>query len=406
MAKDKHLEDLTQDKDESDEVDEIKNYAKDKSLQEKLSKIYEQVTTGFKEEKQDQSDNIDEYWDIYNCDLGENQQYDGDSQIYEPIVHDAIEARRKRFTGMAFPNVGSNFEVISEQGDMPTSTTATLQQYIKKVNLRSIVSTLFLNGDVEGQWSLMPDWKTSERTIKQKIKKPIEGTDEYTVEIEEQTIYDEGPELTIIPAQDLWMFPATASNVQDCEIVAVALRLTDEAIDDKVDEGIFLKGAVKLLQKDAGEDQVKWAEKERTKDAGVRMKAGQKFSLIYMVFAKLKLDGEKCPAIIYFGGPSNVLGVIKNPYWSQKIPIITEPISRVAGSAWGKSMVAPVAALQYQLNDISNMGQDSAMYTLMPIVMTDPMKNPQYSSMVMAMAAVWSTSPNDTKVIEFPEILN
>jgi len=44
------------------------------------------------------------------------------------------------------------------------------------------------------------------------------------------------------------------------------------------------------------------------------------------------------------------------------------------------------------------------MYSLMPIVMTDPLKNPQYSSMVMAMAAVWSTNPNDTKVIEFPPL--
>jgi hypothetical protein len=40
----------------------------------------------------------------------------------------------------------------------------------------------------------------------------------------------------------------------------------------------------------------------------------------------------------------------------------------------------------------------------MPIVMTDPLKNPQYSSMVMAMAAVWSTNPNDTKVVEFPPL--
>lgn len=382
--------------------DKPKNYAKDSSIQEKLTKIYEQITSGFKEEKKKQSDAIDEYWDIYNCELGDNQQYEGDSHIFEPIVHDAIEARRKRFTGMTFPNVGSNIEVVSEQGDTPSQTLATLQKYVKTTNLRAIVSTLFLNGDVEGQWSVMPDWKRSERTITTKVKKSTD-TEDYS-DVEEETIVEEGPTVTVIPAQDLWIYPATVADIQDAEIVAVALRMTDDALDEKVDEGVFLKAAVKKLQRDAGEDAVKWAEKERSGEAGIKMKAGQKFTLVYMAFTKLKLGGKKVPAIIYFGGSNNVLGVIKNPYWSQKIPVISEPVNRVAGSAWGKSMVSPVSALQYQLNDISNMGQDSAMYTLMPIVMTDPLKNPQYSSMVMAMAAVWSTSPADTKILDFPPL--
>src|SRR6185312_11697840 len=207
-----------------------------------------------KEEKKDQSESIDEYWDIYNCVLGENQQYDGDAQVYEPIVHDAIEARRKRFTGMTFPSVGNNIEVISEQGNSPGETLAILQRHVRETDLRSAVSTLFLNGDVEGQWSIMPDWKRKERTITRK---------------EKETIVDEGPDVTIIPAQDLWVFPATVSDIQDAEIVSVALRLTEDALDEKVEEGVFLKAAVKKLAKDAGEDQAKWAQKERSGEAGI-----------------------------------------------------------------------------------------------------------------------------------------
>lgn len=391
-----------------DEVEEkkekIKNYANDPKIKEKCSKIYEQIVSGFKEEKKNQSEAIDEYWDVYNYKLGDNQQYDGDAQIFEPIVRDAVEARRKRFTGMTFPNVGSNIEVVSEQGDNPSATLSILQGHVKETKLRSIVSTVFLNGDVEGQWSIMPDWKRKERKVTNKVVKPIEGTTEDYQDIEEETIVDEGPDLTVIPAQDLWVFPSTISDIQDAEIACIALRLTDDAIDEKVEEGVFIKSVVKKLQKDSGEDAVKWAEKSRSGEAGIKIKAGQKFTLIYMAFAKLKIDGEKRPAIIYFGGSDSILGVIKNPYWSQKIPIISEPVDKVAGSFWGRSKVAPVATLQYQLNDISNMGQDSAMYSLMPIVMTDPLKNPQYSSMVMAMAAVWSTSPNDTKVVEFPPL--
>lgn len=384
--------------------DKLKNYANSKALQDKCAKLYDQIVTGFREEKKDQNDTIEECWDIYNCELGDSQQYDGDSEIYEPIVHDALEARRKRFTGMCFPNVGSNLEVISEQGDMPAATLSVLQRYIKDTNLRAVASTLFLNGDIEGQWSVMPGWKHKERKITRKVQKNLEGTTEDYSDVEEETIIDEGPELTVLPAQDLWVFPPTISDIQDAEIVAVAMRLTTDAIDEMVKEGTFLKEKVDLLVKDGAEEKVIWAEKKRASEAGIKLKAGQKFALIYMAFCKLKLDGEKKPAIVYLGGPDLILGVIANPYWNQKIPVISEPVDKVAGSFWGRSKVKPVAPLQYELNDITNMGMDSAMYSLMPIVMTDPLKNPQYSSMVMAMAAVWSTNPNDTKVIEFPPL--
>lgn len=384
--------------------EKIKNYASNKDLQERCCKLYDQVLTGFREEKKDQNDSIEECWDIYNCELGDNQQYDGDSQIYEPIVHDAVEARRKRFTGMTFPNVGNNLEVISEQGDMPQATMSVLQRYIKDTNLRAVASVLYLNGDVEGQWSVMPGWKRKERKITRKVQKTVDGTTEEYSDVEQETIIDEGPELTVIPAQDLWVFPATVSDIQDAEIVAIATRLTTDAIDDMVTEGIFLKSQVAQLTRDAGDEKSIWAAKSRTAEAGIKMKAGQKFALIYMIFTKLKLDGEKKPAIVYMGSSDNVLGIIANPYWNQKIPVISEPVDKVAGSFWGRSKIKTVAPLQYELNDITNMGMDSAMYSLMPIVMTDPLKNPQYSSMVMAMAAVWSTSPNDTKVIEMPPL--
>lgn len=389
-------------KEQAVEDSKPKNYASDSKVKEACAKIYQQVLTGYSEEKKQRTEDNEEYWSIYNCELGDNQQYDGDSQVYEPIVRDAIEARRKRFTGMLFPTVGNNIECISEQGDTPAATLSILQRHVRETNLRSVVSKMFLNGDVEGQWSLMVDWKRKERTVTRKVSKEI-ATEEYA-DIEEETVVEEGPELTVISDADLWFFPSTVAHIQDAEIVSVALRLTDEAINEKVKEGVFLERAVKKLQKDAGDDKVKWTQKARTADAGVKMKAGQKFTLIYLVFAKITMEGEKRPAVMYLAGEDNVLGVIANPYWSQKVPIMTRPVDEVAGSLWGKSRVAPVAPLQYQLNDITNMGMDSAVYSLMPIVMTDPLKNPQYSTMVLAQAAVWSTNPNDTKVVEFPPL--
>jgi hypothetical protein len=68
------------------------------------------------------------------------------------------------------------------------------------------------------------------------------------------------------------------------------------------------------------------------------------------------------------------------------------------------SRIKFVAGLQYQANDACNEGMDSAAYALMPIVMTDPEKNPKVGSMVLALAAVWETSPNDTQFAKFPAL--
>ena len=52
-----------------------------------------------------------------------------------------------------------------------------------------------------------------------------------------------------------------------------------------------------------------------------------------------------------------------------------------------------------------NEAADYAAYALMPIVMTDPAKNPRVGSMVLSLAAVWETSPQDTQFAQFPALV-
>src|SRR5260370_35562143 len=44
------------------------------------------------------------------------------------------------------------------------------------------------------------------------------------------------------------------------------------------------------------------------------------------------------------------------------------------------------------------------MYSMMPIVMTDPNRNPRIGSMVLSLAAVWETDPQSTQFAKFPDI--
>jgi hypothetical protein len=48
------------------------------------------------ENQAEQSDRIEEYWNIYNAQPDENLQYSGNSQGYVPAVRDCVNARTKR----------------------------------------------------------------------------------------------------------------------------------------------------------------------------------------------------------------------------------------------------------------------------------------------------------------------
>ena len=386
--------------------EKIRNYAQRESIALAAEEYWEKVERGFKEEKKDQVDDTNDYWKIYNCQLTDNQIYDGDSQTYVPAVKDCVDARRKRFTTMLFPNAGRQLEVISESGDQPTDTVALLQHHIRFAKLRNQLPPVFINGDVEGQWSFMVDWVRRERKVTRKVKDSIPGTDFEWEDIREETVIEEGPEITIIPSNDLWVFPATVAHIQDAEIVAVKYRWTKEKLRQKVKEGWLLKEPVEDMIEagtmDAGD---KWSGKQRAKDAGQDIKSNNKFECVYMIYTKMKLDSSKKePTIIFLGEKKEVLGVVANPYWSKKINIISHAADPIAGSFWGQSKIKAVADTQYQLNDVVNMGLDSALYALLPIVMTDPLKNPRVASMIMGKAAIWETNPNDTKMLSFPAL--
>jgi hypothetical protein len=79
-------------------------------------------------------------------------------------------------------------------------------------------------------------------------------------------------------------------------------------------------------------------------------------------------------------------------------------VEKIEGSFKGNAKVKFVETLQYAANDALNEGMDSAAYALLPIVMTDPAKNPRTGSMVLNVAAVWETSPKDTQFAQFPQL--
>src|ERR1019366_5412070 len=156
-----------------DYEDRTKQWMNDEKVKEKLEGMYSDIVKGY-EDKNEQKENIEEAWECYNCELNENQGYVGTSQIYIPIIHDAIEARVTRFSNMMFPMSGRYSEVTSVDAEVPYETMALLDHYVEKSRLRdSVVPSLLRSGDIGGQYTVEMTWKDRKRYTVKKKQNPI-----------------------------------------------------------------------------------------------------------------------------------------------------------------------------------------------------------------------------------------
>ena len=408
---------------DSIEKKEIENWAskRDSDIYEKCEGFYKTIQQAYKN-REEANDAIVEYWNIYNAQPDTNQQYVGNSRCYVPAVRDAINARSKRALKQLFPNKYTHVEAVGSDPQTPGPQLSLLEHYIRSTNLKSVVRSILISGDVTGQWSLYIDWKRNYKTITDFVKRNpvLETIDGETLEMEDPTdleesedtmeVLEEGPEIVDVATEDLVVIPPTASSVEKADITCIKLRMSKDQVQKMMDEGIFEidlenKGELSTwMSNRKGQEKVN-PQKARTSDAGVKTEGTFKYALIYEAHVRLEFEkGKKELAYVYYAGENEIIGIIKAPQWGQKRPILSAPVDRLSGSFNGVSKIEAVKFLQWNLNDFWNMGQDSAMYSLLPVVMTDPEKNPNYAMMVFGLAAVWPVDPNSTKFQSFPQL--
>jgi len=381
-------------------------------LQEALLDLYREVEKGF-ENQWDRANSSMDYWDIYNCRLGSKQYYSGNSQIFLPIVHDAVNARVTRFTNQIFPQGGRYVEVITENGDLPHATMSLTEHYIRKCKMRTtVVPALVRNGDVEGQYNVYVDWREKTRHVVWRKETPLGPGDEPAEDMEEQEIVEGRPYVEVLADSDVCVIPATAETIDDAIRVhggsATVLRRWSKARIKKLiaDGTIMEEAGEQLLAEMADEKQATQTNKPKqmADSAGIKTQGVNKHALVYETWTELTIGNERRICKVYFGSEKLVLSCKRNPNWSDKINLFSAPVEKLQGSFKGKSKVQPVEQTQYYANDVINEAADSSMFSMMPIIMTDPEKNPRVGSMVLSLAAVWETSPNDTQFAKFPDL--
>lgn len=400
--------------DENKTIDEEADYVGKSAVMSQVYDIYKDVVDGFMA-RDDRDREIERYADIYNAKLTDQQAYAGKSKVFVPVVRDAIEARTIRFSNALFPSNGRFVECISSTNDTARAITALQNHYVRASRLREVVTSMLRSGDITGQYSLYVDWQTRSRKIMERQTTPVrlptgETIPGAEIEIEQEVEIETGsPDIWVVADQDLVVLPATVDNIDDADVVAVALRVTRSWLRERKDQftAKMYKKAMGLFDGDGerkdNPNQTNDA-KRAAKEAGVRSEKGSKHLLLYQVWCDLKIDDEWTPCYFVAFGPTDIITVRKNPFWGQRCPVISAPVKKVSGSFWGVSPVKCVEQMQYQTNDALNMGMDAAQFALAPIVMTNPEKNPRVGSMVLEMAAVWQTNPQDTQILQFPKL--
>lgn len=389
-------------------------------VRKQLLEVFAEVEDGFADQR-GRSDGILDNWDLYNCKLSDRQFYNGNSRIFLPYVKDAMQARKTRFVNQIFPKSGQTVEVISGEEELPQGIMSLLESYVRRTKLKTeIMPSLVKNGDAEGQYSLYVSWKNERRRITRRERVPdvVVGRGEDAIEFPELGEHDEftetaetvgRPDVEVLHDADLLILPVTADSVEAAIAaggsVTVIRRWTKARIRQAIRDGDIVAEQGDLLLKScnkAQRGQYRSTAEKLADAAGIKDEGKQ--ALIYETWTELKVDGQYRLCVAFYGGDDNILGAKPCPYWCDLPPIISVPAEKQAGVMKGKPPVDYVDGVQLLANDTINEGADTAHFSAMPIVMTDPEKNPKVSTMVLGLAAVWETSPKDTQFAQFPEL--
>jgi hypothetical protein len=388
-----------------------------KSIRDTLLQHYKDVEKGFSDQWERSNTQMD-YWDIYHCVLGPKQFYSGNSKIFVPIIHDAINARKTRFVNQIFPQTGKHVDVIASE-DKPLGLMSLLEFYIRKAKLRTrVMPALVRNGDVEGHFNIYMKWIRNERHVAMRVKKRLQIGDDEEMDadddeddIVEMVDVHQYPSLEVLPDCDVLVMPTTADSVDGAIDVGgsatVIRRWSKAKIQQLIDDGEIDEAAGETLiegMSDKTSSDTPNKKKIVTDAAGIKVEGGKTFALVYESWKKIEVDGEMRLCRAFLGGEDRVIGCKLNPYWCDKVPLLSAPVEKIEGSFKGVPKVKFVETMQYAANDAANEGADASAYALLPIVMTDPERNPRVGSMVLNVAAVWETDPKSTQFAKFPDL--
>ncbi len=391
------------------------------AVREFLRRKIEAVIRGFQDQAS-RSDDLDNWWNIYNCALDDNQFYNGNAQVYVPIIRDAIDARSTRFANQLFPQSGKYVEATASDGTTPLEIIALVHHYIRTEQLKTqIVRPLLVNGDIEGQYNLYVDWNEVERLIVSRETK--EATDpqsgmaipgEEIDDITEEEVLEGRPCFEVLHDSDVLVIPAKADTIERALMAGGSITIVRRWSTDKFDR-MSDAGEIKFPYEsddaknvDPGLSGLNDLQKDLAKAIGIRAAGKHIVMFETWLFVPLSAKGDysekgsKRLCRLWWDIDREPGGLKRNPFWNDRCPLLSKPVKKVAGIFKGQSQVAPLAPLQYEANDAANERADVDHYGAMPIIRRTPETG--NAPFILNLAAVWDAKPGDVEFLAFPDL--
>lgn len=392
-----------------------------------LRKKIDHIAKGF-EKQSDRSDDLEKWWNIYNCHLDDQQYYNGTAQVYIPAIRDAIEARATRFTNQLFPQSGQYVNCTTTDGEQPYEILAIINHYLSgsdsEIPIKTnIVKPLFETGDIEGQYNLYVDWNEVERLIVSRETRTPPGAPEEISDIEEEEVTIGFPGLEILHDADVLVLPQTANCVLDALQSGGSATIVRRWSKDKCEE---MLDADEIEGDEDGDeekiDRMGMTSPGNAVSSGlvdlakrlmkaVGVKGGDYHMTAFETWQMVPLDGKgrfskkgrKRLCRYWWGIDREPLGLKRNPYWNDRCPLLSHPRKKVAGVFKGKSAVEPLAPVQYEINDAANERSDVDHMGAMPIIRRDPAQGGNVP-LIIAPGAVWKAAAGEIEFLEFPNL--
>jgi hypothetical protein len=321
---------------------------RDKELaQRRDSKLYRELIDTFKsrvrrgfQDQGQRSDDIIDYWDIYNCVNNTHQFYNGNSDIYVPIVYSAIEAIVTRFVNQIFPQSGRYIDATSTDAGVPHAMVALLEHYIRRAKLKTdVLPALIRAGEVEGHYHLFVDWNRYERhVVSRETRRPkveLHGLgsapfgDETVIDMLEEVLVDEGPCLEVLLDADVLVQPVTANSVDDAlrqgGQVTIIRRWTKEWLEHLIDTGEVMAAPAKQLLELSKKSNSEWKNPENDILDAAGIKSEGRVFQVYEMYKVLPTDeGDRLCSALY-GGYDMILSCKRLKWWNDRCPLLSVP---------------------------------------------------------------------------------
>lgn len=414
------------------------NFATNETIAANAKNFLESIAPEIQSKRETLNAKMVEYYNIYRT-VFDVKYYNGSIEVYDPQLRKNVEFYVSRLKKALFPT-DEVFEVepvTRDSEEFLAPIKAHMKWQIeKKIKLNSKISR-FLRQLVMYGWSPVKClWNHKTKTVVgleqvEKIVK-VRQYDDVTGktrlvptgevrrelrEVEKEIVTENQPTFDPVDVFNFYIYPATANSIDEVfgciEVFHLPLPEVREKGKEVDQDGNLLYENVDKVDPDDGSNMWDWTQEARlTVDGHQNPYDSKKMQYVTLIeyWGLINFGDEDTPkweqGVITMTAKGVVLQVRKNPFYDKQIPYFCARMTDLQNEFYSDGLIAPLASIQYYINDTLAQTFDGLSYSLNPIVKYDPGRVVNVNSISFAPGAMWALTDPAAAVFETPSDLS